>query len=125
MNAIRRRPYFAALVAALALGYGIFLSRSASHAAGGADSSGYLNLARTILRWQPVQPVRELRLLGLGDEYRRAFIPLGYVRGPGPATMSPCYPAGLPFQMALAATLFGWSRGPFWIAPISAVACSC
>src|SRR5262249_42260571 len=61
--------------------YGCVLVKFASYAAGGSDSSGYIRIARSILRGNIVQRVTELDLLGLPDEFIRNFLPLSYDPG--------------------------------------------
>jgi membrane protein YfhO len=100
--------------------YGYALVKSAVHAVGGSDTSGYLRLARSLLQGDIVQRVTELDLLGLPDEFIRNFIPLAYDPGPQSGTMTPLYPVGMPLLMAAGALIGGWEHGPFLINPIAA-----
>ena len=117
-----RLPFAAVSLLAAAALYLAFLGAHASRVAGGADSSGYLNAARGLSRGRVVEPVPLLAELGLAQRDLPAFIPLGYVPGPSPATMAFAYPPGLPLQMAGAAAVAGWRQGPFWVAPACAIA---
>ncbi len=106
-----------AVAAATYLG---FLVARASHAVGGSDSSGYLNAATAIASGTVPEPVEKFAGTGLPQRFEPAFIPLGYVPGPRPGTMSPLYPPGLPLHMAAALAI---SRdGPFLVAPLAAAA---
>jgi 4-amino-4-deoxy-L-arabinose transferase-like glycosyltransferase len=113
------RKFSIALLLAITA-YATFLFVRGARVAGGSDSSGYLNSARALARRQTVEKVTALDRMGLDDSWRQVFIPLGYVPGPRPGTMSSYYPPGLPLQMAAAGALFGWNSGPFWIVPLSA-----
>lgn len=107
---------------ALLLGaYSAYLFTHSSPAAGGSDSSGYLNSAKSLADWRPVQPVQGLSRLDLDASFLPAFLPLGYVPGPQSGTMSPFYPPGLPLHFLLAGRLLGWDAGPSVIAPVCAV----
>jgi hypothetical protein len=107
-------------LAALLVGYGSFLIRHASHGVGGADSSGYINTARRMRAGTLVERPRGLNRLGLPDDLAQIFIPLGFLTGPRPGTMAPLYPPGFPAHLLAAATLAGWSAGPFLVSPLAA-----
>ena len=109
----------AAFVAFLAYGRLVFFH--ASFAAGGSDTSGYVNAARLMTTGRIVEPVAALRQLDLPDEFLHAFIPLGFVPGPKPRTMSPFHPPGFPLQVALAGVIAGWNYGPFVVSPLAAL----
>ncbi len=111
----------AAGVAAIAV-YFVFLGMHASRAAGGSDSSGYLNEARALAAGRATEPIPMMARLGLDLRFEPAFRPLGFVAGSHPGTMAYLYPPGLPLHMAAAAALAGWDRGPFWVAPAAAAA---
>ncbi|GEM_PF-166433 len=118
------RSRFVMIVAVIGLLiYGYKLASHASYAVGGSDSSGYANLARSILKGVVVQRVTELDQLGLPNEFARTFISLAYTHGPQPGTMAPTYPVGLSLHMAVAALIGGWDYGPFLISPLAAVLC--
>ena len=117
-----RRARTAALVFAISLaflGYAWLLLFHTSFAAGGSDSSGYLNTARLITTGRIVEPVEGLKRLDLPDGFVRLFIPLGFEPGPRPGTMAPFYPPGLPLLMALSSLAGGWNYGPFLASPLS------
>jgi hypothetical protein len=101
--------------------YGYILVKSAVYAVGWSDSSGYIRIARSILRGDLVQHVTELDQLGLSGDFIRCFIPPGYDPGTQPGTMTPGYSVGLPLLMAIGALIGGWEYGPFLINPIAAV----
>jgi hypothetical protein len=117
-----RRARTAALIFAVSvafLGYAWLLLFHTSFAAGGADSSGYLNTARLITTGRVVEPVEGLKRLDLPDSFVRLFIPLGFEPGPRPGTMVPFYPPGLPLLMAISSLAGGWNYGPFLVSPLA------
>ncbi|HSP93031.1 MAG TPA: hypothetical protein VLU06_00675, partial [Thermoanaerobaculia bacterium] len=110
------------LAAAFLLGgYGYFLVRNTAFSVGGSDSSGYVNTAWRLMAGTLVSTPRTLQRYALPDDLLQIFIPLGFVQGPRPGTMAPYYPSGFPAHMAAAALLLGWHRGPFLVAPLSAL----
>lgn len=94
-------------------GYAVFLFFNMAIAAGGSDSSGYLNSAklfaegrmRTELRLPP-------EIAALPKIARNVFTPLGFQPVGDKTKISPTYPTGLPLHFALAGKLFGWQLGP-------------
>ena len=66
---------------------------------------------------------RTMVRLGVPDATLPIFIPLGFVDGPRPATMSPIYPPGFPAHMALFALIGGWQHAPFLVTVFAAVLC--
>ena len=117
---MRRAP-----AAAAAAGLGLYLLLLASvnsYAAGGSDSSGYLNAARLFAQGRVLKGISILHELSLPPSDLDVFRPLGFRRGPAPATIAPSYPPGLPLHMAAAGIVGGWQRGPFLAVPLSAVA---
>jgi hypothetical protein len=108
---------------ALLLGYLFLLCDKAFLAAGGSDSSGYLNAAKLLSRGKLTDTVEPLGRLGLSQEFARVFIPLGFSPGSKPGTMVPSYPPGLPLHLAAAALVGGWARAPFWVSPLAATLC--
>lgn len=120
---MRKPSVFAVTGAALLAGYALAVFHHTSFAAGGSDSSGYLNGARLLARGRVTEPVRGLERLNLPVDDAPLFIPLGYRPGPRPGTMSPSYPPGLSLHMAAAAAVGGWSRAPFYTSPVAGLAC--
>ena len=118
-----RKPVVPALVGALLLaGYALAVFHHTSYVAGGADSSGYLNASRLFAKGRASEPIRGLERLSLPPADAPLFIPLGYVSGPRPGTMSPGYPPGLPLQMTVASALGNPSRAPFLVSPLAGIA---
>jgi Dolichyl-phosphate-mannose-protein mannosyltransferase len=110
------------LAVLFALGsYGWLLFSKTSFAVGGVDSSGYFNTARLLLNGELRAKVSALAKYGLDDQFRGAFIPVGFVPGPSPGTMAPLYPSGFPLHVAVTAFLFGWSPAPYYVSPLAAV----
>lgn len=119
-----RKPVVPALAGALLLaGYALAVFHHTSYAAGGADSSGYLNASRLFATGRATEPIRGLERLSLPLADAPLFIPLGYGPGPRPGTMSPSYPPGLPLHMAGAAVLGDPTRAPFLVSPLAGIAC--
>jgi hypothetical protein len=109
------------LAALLLVAYATVLITHLSWAAGGADSSGYLNEARLMASGRTSLPIEPLKTLHLTPDWAYAFVPLGFTeRGP---RMVPVYPPGLPAQFAIAGAVGGWARGPFLVPPIAALVC--
>lgn len=120
---MRKPSVLAVAGVALLVGYALVLFHHTSFAAGGADSSGYVNAARLLASGRASEPIRGLQRLGLPPGDGPLFIPLGYGPGPRPGTMSPSYPPGLPLHMAAAAFVGGSSRAPFLVSPLAGLAC--
>ena len=102
--------------------YAVVLALRASHAAGGADSSGYLNAARAFAAGRVTEAIPTLARLGLDPRFEPAFRPLGYVPSGRPGVAAFYYPPGLPAHFAAAAVVAGWKEGPFLVAPLCAAA---
>jgi hypothetical protein len=107
---------------ALAIAYFAFLVAHISYAAGGADSSGYLNEARLLAHGHARAPVHLVDALHVDPSYTSAFVPLGFHASNG-GTMVPTYPPGLPAILAIAAAIGGWGVGPFLVGPAAAIGC--
>ncbi|MBZ5586933.1 MAG: hypothetical protein LAO05_00025 [Acidobacteriia bacterium] len=109
----------AAMVAGAAL-----VARFSGTAAGGADSSGYLNSARLLARGRLAEPVRAVPGILAASYPSGIFVPLGMRPGRRPATAAPTYPVGLPLHLAAASLLLGPERAPVtvnvlaWIAAV-------
>src|SRR5262249_11401700 len=97
----------------LVAGYAAFLVQHAAFAVGGSDSSAYANTARRMKAGVLVSRPRSLDRLGLPDEWAQNFIPLGFMNGPRPGTMTPFYPPGFPAHLLAAASITGWATGPY------------
>lgn len=120
---MRKPNVLAVASAALLTGYALVLFHHTSFAAGGADSSGYLNGARVLASGRASEPIRGFHRLGFPQRDAPLFTPLGYGPGPRPGTMSPSYPPGLPLHMAAAAFVGGWTRAPFLVSPLAGLTC--
>jgi len=119
----RRFVFFLALAVGGFLLYAAVLFSNASFAVGGSDSSGYANTARLLARGKVAQRIEALDRFGLPDSADRVFIPLAFVPGPEPRTMTPFYPAGFPLHIAALSLLLGWNLGPYLASPVAAFAC--
>lgn len=107
---------------AVAIAYFAFLIAHISYAAGGADSSGYLNEARLLAHGHARAPVHLVDALHVDPSYTSAFVPLGFHASKS-GTMVPTYPPGLPAILAIAAAIAGWGVGPFVVGPLAATGC--
>jgi hypothetical protein len=77
-------------------------------AAGGSDSSGYMNLARLLAHGHIRVAARTLTGLNGKDFPDYLYTPLGF--HPHGMTLTPTYPVGLPVMIAGSAVLFGWQQ---------------
>jgi len=95
------------LLAALAVGYALFLLWYHAPYAGGSDSSGYMNSARLLLQGRLSVPVRFPP--GLTPEVLPVdqLVPLGFRLDPAKHLMVPSYPIGLPLHYAAAGLIVG------------------
>ncbi|HMA18276.1 MAG TPA: glycosyltransferase family 39 protein [Thermoanaerobaculia bacterium] len=113
-----------ALAGSVLLGaYALVLFHHTSFAAGGSDSSGYLNAARLLASGHATEPIRGLARLGLSPDFAPVFVPLGYTPLERRGRMAPSYPPGLPLHMAIAARIGGWAKAPFLVSPLAGIAC--
>lgn len=101
--------------------YGSVIFANTSFAVGGSDSSGYFNAARMLASARLVKPIWEIETYDLGASFWGAFVPFGFVHGPGMNTIAPLYPPGLPLHVAAFAVIGGWSAVPFFVIPIAAL----
>ncbi len=107
--------------------YALLLLTHLSYAAGGSDTSGYMNLARLLASGQTRCVIEPIRMFGLTPTTTliSVFTPLGFTWGiPGTGTMAPGYPPGLPLHLAAAASVGGWERAPYFVSPIAALLCA-
>ena len=107
------------LLGALLL-YGAILISRTSFSVSGSDSTGYANLAYSLLHGPIVQPISLLKELGLPPSYALAFTPLAYLEVPGEEKMTPFYPVGMPLHMAFFSLFSGWQFGPYLVTPVFA-----
>lgn len=121
MRAVSRRVMLALFAAALL--YEAALIRYTCFAAGGADSSGYLNFARMLTEGKLLLRVTPLDALQLPSEWDDYFHPLGFVDSPVRRMMAPSYPPGFPLHMAPLGALLKWKHAPFLVTPLAALLC--
>lgn len=118
-----RYAFRAAAVACVVAG-AAFVALLSGTAAGGADSSGYLNSARLLVRGRLDEPLRCVPGVRAADYPAGAFVPLGMRPGVRAGTVVPAYPVGLPLHLAAASMLVGLARAPLlvnvlaWIAAV-------
>ncbi|MCX6953755.1 MAG: glycosyltransferase family 39 protein [Verrucomicrobia bacterium] len=116
-------PRWFVVLALLALAaYGIFLGRNSTVAAGGSDSSGYLNSAHLIASGHLAGELRVPAEFGPVSELNRMhFTPYGFYPTLEGTVLPPTYPPGLPLQFAAAGKLLGWHYGVLFIDLASAL----
>ena len=121
---LKRAGLAAAAVVGLAFaGYGVMLFRNASRAVGGSDSSGYVNAARLLASGRVSTPILPADLLLIPASLDHVFLPLAFVPGPRPRTMTPFYSVGFPLHVAGLSAAIGWENGPYLTSPILALGC--
>lgn len=106
-----------AIVIVFAILLGAVLIANRSESIFGADSSGYINLARMLDRGETSRPYPVL--CAQCDPWW--VTPLGFV----PVSrerMASFYPIGLPIHLALFARIGGWAHAPFFVNPLAGVA---
>jgi hypothetical protein len=110
-------------VALIALaGYAWFIGSHATIAAGGSDSSGYMNSARLLASGQIAMEIRVPPTLAAAEGlFRPDFQPLGYRATAEAPRLSPTYPTGLPLHLTLFSAVAGWTVGPMIVLILGAV----
>jgi hypothetical protein len=105
-----RRLVWGILIAAAAVFYLGYLARHGAGVPTDSDSSGYFNVARSLLQRRWVEPVPAIERLPAPpwDPYFQQ--PLGYRVNSATATRVTTYPSGFPLQLALAGKLVGLDR---------------
>lgn len=103
-------------------GYAIFLWWNASIQPGGADQSGYFNLARALTEGRLHVPARTLEGLPVSELPDFSYMPLGFRPTGDGLTLTPTYPVGLPAFFAAFAVPFGWTLGPHLVMVLHALA---
>ena len=119
----KRRVTRLAVLAALTA-YALMLFSHISYAAGGADTSGYMNLAKLLASGRTRYVIEPIRTLGLAPTGTliSVFTPLGFTWGiAGSGTMAPGYQPGLPMHLVAAASIGGWKRAPYLVSPMAAL----
>ncbi len=102
-------------------GYLLFLGGKTTVAAGGSDSSGYLNSARLLAQGILKDSLRLPPEFGQPPQADlRYFTPLGYLPPSEGTPIAPAYPTGLPLHFVAAASVLGWHAGPFLIELLAA-----
>jgi hypothetical protein len=110
------------IAAALLAAYGMFLAVTMAVAAGGSDSSGYLNSARLLAAGQLQTDLRVPPEFGSPTGVNRYhFSPQGFGQFAGNPRLPPSYPTGLPLHLALAGKLLGWELGPRLVQVLAAL----
>ena len=90
-----------------------------THAAGGADSYGYVSQALLLAEGRLLLP-NAIDPAFAWPDAAATLTPLGYTRGPGPESLAPVYPPGLPLLMAPLAALH--PDAVFLLVPLCAAA---
>lgn len=119
--AVRLGP-LAWLALAGLLGYVAFLWAHTSLQPGGADSSGYFNMARALTHRQLSVPVRTIEGLPASALPHFAYQPLGFRIDLAEETLTPTYPLGLPLLLAVSTATLGEEHGPRTLMVVHAIA---
>lgn len=90
-----------------------------THAAGGADSYGYVSQALLLAEGRLLLP-NAIEPAFTWPDAAATLTPLGYTRGPGPEVLAPVYPPGLPLLMAPLALIH--PDAVFLLVPVCAAA---
>jgi hypothetical protein len=110
------------LVILAALAYGWLVYLFVSPYAGGSDSSGYLNFARSLTHGKLLAPVRVLPGYPVTEFGSGTYQPGGYTIRDDSGTMIPTYPIGFPMHVAVAAFLIGSDNAVAFINVLLALA---
>jgi hypothetical protein len=104
------RLFWGVLIVAAAVFYLGYLARHGARVPTDSDSSGYFNVARSLLQQRWVEPVPAIERLSVPpwDPYFQQ--PLGYRVDSPTATRVTTYPPGFPLQLALVGKLMGLDR---------------
>src|SRR5688500_7368622 len=122
----RRAQWYVWLGLIALVAYGVLIWTRSTIAAGGSDSSGYLNSARLLASGRLEVPVRiPAELAGREGISAPRFQPLGFVAFENDTRLVPTYPTGFPLHIALAAKIFGWSWGIRLVEVLGALAGLC
>lgn len=108
-----RAPRWFVWLGLLALaGYGLFLQLNATVAAGGPDSSGYLNSARLLASGQRETRIRLPAGFATSNAiFRPHFQPAGFTAFAENDRLVPTYATGLPLHFVVAQEIFGAAGG--------------
>jgi len=113
------------VIGLLLAGYALVLGCHLGAAAGGSDSSGYLNSARLLAAGRATTAQRALATLPPDALSRRIssylYIPLGFRPAATGSDMAPTYPVGLPVFILLFHWLAGWSQAANAVALLHAL----
>jgi len=113
-------PWRHSILVAVIVGLFLYVAlRNLADVAGGADSSGYLNLATWLERGELLQTTPDLERFDLTGPDMPLLVPLGLQRGRRPRQIVAYYPIGLPVQMAALKWLVRSDRGRFLVAPFA------
>jgi len=107
----RRLPPWTTLLLFTAL-YAIILWPHVQIHAGGSDSSGYLNHARSLEALDFRAPVRDLKAYPSTEAPDFTYVPLGYRSIDDKRSLVCTYPPGLSLLILASAKLSSWDQGP-------------
>jgi hypothetical protein len=90
--------------------------------AGGADSSGYYNLARLLAQRRSTEVLRPVAGVAMQSYHPLYFTPLGFAPAATPGELVPVYPPGFPLHLALAAPIVGWDNAGVLVNVLAGIA---
>ena len=96
-------------ILALAL-FTLLIAINVGAVAGGADTSGYMHLARLLVNGRLHVPARTIPGLPLSSVPLSLYTPLGFMPSFDGNGLVPTYPTGLPLLIALFLPIAGWSH---------------
>ena len=111
-----------ALLFVLVAGYAWVLASRGTGVAGGADSSGYYNLARLLAQGRSTGVLRPIAGVSMPSYHPLYFTPLGFAPTEHAGELVPVYPPGFPLHLTLAAPIVGWERAGVLVNTLAGIA---
>jgi len=110
------------LLAVILAAWAWVLANYGTGVAGGADSSGYYNLARSLAQGRSTEVLRPISGVAMQSYHPLYFTPLGFAPEGRPGELLPVYPPGLPVHLALAAPIVGWEHAGVLVNTLAGIA---
>jgi hypothetical protein len=110
------------VLAVILVAWAWVLASHGTGVAGGADSSGYYNLARLLAQGRSTEVLRPVAGVSMESYHPLYFNPLGFAPAEHAGQLVPVYPPGFPLHLALAAPIVGWERAGVLVNTLAGVA---